>query len=258
MSTLRLQGAQIMQPNRIVSRAEWIEARKAHLAAEKAVTKARDRLAAERRALPWVRVEERYVFDTPQGEKTLSDLFDGRSQLAAYHFMLSPGDAHICDGCAFIADHVDCARRHFEQADLSFVAISRAPLAEIEPVQKRMGWTFQWASSNRSDFNYDYGVSFTPEQVAKKELGYNYGTQPAFLEDLHGFSIFAKDAAGAVYHTYSSYARGHETLIGAFNFLDFAPKGRNENGTMDWVRLHDEYVGEDEVAACCHQQRKRA
>lgn len=235
----------IEQP-RVVSRDEWLEARKALLAREREVTHARDRLAAERRALPWVKVEKDYVFDAPEGRKRLADLFGGRSQLALYHFMLTPGDSHLCEGCAFISDHVDCARQHFEHADLSFVAVSRAPLEQIMPVKKRMGWTFNWVSSNDSDFNFDFGVSFTPEQIAAGKPLYNYGTTPYLHEDLHGFSVFARNAAGEVFHTYSAYARGAETLLGAFNFLDFTPKGRNETGTMDWVRLHDCYDDKQE------------
>jgi predicted dithiol-disulfide oxidoreductase (DUF899 family) len=234
----------------IVSREEWLQARKAHLVREKELTRMRDEIARERRALPWVRVEKTYVFDTPSGPAGLSDLFDRRSQLAIYHFMLSPGDDHICDGCAFISDHVDCARQHFEQADLSFAAVSRAPLAQILPVKRRMGWSFRWVSSHGTDFNYDYGVSFTPEQVAAGRPLYNFGTTPYLAEDLHGLSIFAKGASGQVFHTYSAYARGAETLLGAFNFLDFTPKGRNEKSIMDWVRLHDEYRAADAELAC--------
>jgi predicted dithiol-disulfide oxidoreductase (DUF899 family) len=167
-----------MRPNRIVSRDEWTAARKALLAKEKEMTRALDRLRAERRALPWVRVDKPYVFDTPEGRATLADLFDGRDQLVVYHFMLAPGSDRICDGCAFLSDHVDAARTHFEHADLSFAAVSRAPLAQIERVKDRMGWRFRWVSSNGGDFNYDFGVSFTPEQVARGEVGYNYGTSP--------------------------------------------------------------------------------
>jgi predicted dithiol-disulfide oxidoreductase (DUF899 family) len=226
---------------RIVSREEWLEARKAHLANERALTRARDELARERRALPWVRVEQPYVFETPAGPRTLAELFDGRGQLFVYHFMLTPGSDHLCPGCSFLADHFDAARRHFEHADLTLVAISRAPLAQILPVKKRMGWTFDWVSSHRTSFNYDYGVSFTPEQIAGGNAGYNYGATPYAAEDIHGSSVFAKDESGAVFHTYSTYARGDEALLGAFAFLDMAPKGRDETGTMSWVRLHDEY-----------------
>lgn len=205
------------------------------------MTRALDRLRAERRTLPWVRVDKPYSFDTPGGSATLSDLFDGRSQLAVYHFMLAPGSDHVCEGCAFLADHVDAARTHFEHADLSFAAVSRAPLAQIERVRERMGWRFRWASSHGGDFNHDFGVSFTPEQIAGGDVGYNYGTSSHVGEDLHGASVFFKAATGEVFHTYSTYARGPEPLLGAFNWLDLAPKGRNERTTMDWVRLHDEY-----------------
>lgn len=239
-----------MQPHRIATREEWLVERLALLAKERELTHQLDRLRAERRTLPWVEVTEPYLFDTPAGEARLADLFGGRSQLAVYHFMLAPEHDHVCEGCAFLADHVDGARQHFEQADLSFVAASRAPLARIAAVKRRMGWRFDWVSSGRSRFNQDYGVSFTPEQVARGETGYNYGTTPYAHADLHGVSIFARDAAGRVFHTYSSYARGPELLLGAFNWLDLAPKGRNEAGTMSWVRLHDEYGGAPQ-AACC-------
>jgi predicted dithiol-disulfide oxidoreductase (DUF899 family) len=229
----------------VVSRKEWLVARKALLAREKELTRAHDAVRAERRALPWVEVDEGYVFDGSDGPTTLADLFAGRSQLAVYHFMLAPGSDHICDGCAFLSDHVDAARLHFEQADLSFAAVSRAPLAQIQAVKRRMGWRFPWLSSHGSDFNYDFCVAFTPEQVASGNVGYNYGTTPYAAEDLHGVSVFYKDAAGDIFHTYSAYARGTELLAGAFNWLDLAPKGRNESGIMSWVRLHDEY----EIAA---------
>lgn len=226
---------------RIVSRVEWLTARKALLAKERAMTHALDDLRAQRRALPWVRVEKPYVFEGPQGPCTLADLFRGRSQLAVYHFMLAPGSEHICSGCSFIADHVDGARRHFEQADLAFAAISRAPLARIAEVKRRLGWTFPWVSSHGTDFNYDFGVSFRKEDIAAGRAIYNYGTPIKSSEDMHGTSIFAKDAQGDLFHTYSTYHRGDEVLIGAFAWLDLAPKGRNENGTMSWMKLHDEY-----------------
>jgi predicted dithiol-disulfide oxidoreductase (DUF899 family) len=167
---------------------------------------------------------------SPDGRRTLADFFGPRSQLAVYHFMLTPGSDHICDGCAFVCDHVDAARQHFEHADLSFVAISRAPLAQIEAVRRRMGWAFPWVSSHESDFNYDFGVSFTDEQIANRPTGYNYGTTDYAEPDLPGASIFAKDNAGVVYHTYSTYTRGLELLDGAFMWLDLTPKGRNEIG----------------------------
>lgn len=241
-----------MPPTPIVSREEWLAARKALLAKEKEMTRALDRLRAERRALPWVRVEKRYAFDAPEGPATLADLFDGRGQLAVYHFMLAPGSGHICDGCAFLSDHVDAARMHFEHADLSFAAVSRAPIAQIERVKRRMGWRFRWVSSAGGDFNHDFGVSFTPEQVASGTVGYNYGTTPYAAEDLHGVSVFARAEDGDVFHTYSAYARGAELLSGAFNWLDVAPKGRNERTIMDWVRLHDEYDEAPAAEGCCH------
>ena len=242
-----------MHPQKIVDRDEWLNARKALLVRERELTRRRDQLGAERRALPWVRIDKTYLFGAPEGKMTLGDLFDGRSQLVVYHFMLTPGSDHICDGCAFMADHVDAARMHFEQADLSFAAVSRAPLSQIEPVKKRMGWRFRWVSSYGNDFNYDYHVSFTEEQIAKGRTDYNYGTTPYASADLPGTSVFAKDEAGQVYHTYSSYSRGGELQLGAFNWLDLTPKGRNETHTMSWVRLHDEYKkGHGDADACCH------
>ena len=201
-----------------------------------------DALRAERRQLPWVKIEKPYVFEGPEGECTLGDLFRGRSQLAIYHFMLTPGSDHVCRGCSFIADHVDAARQHFEHADLSFAAVSRVPLRPIEEVKDRMGWTFPWDSSHGSDFNFDFGVSFTPEDMAAGRAIYNYGTVIRNSQDMFGTSIFVKDDASAIFHSYSTYHRGAELLMGALNWLDLVPRGRNESaGTMSWVRLHDEY-----------------
>jgi predicted dithiol-disulfide oxidoreductase (DUF899 family) len=227
----------------IVSREEWLDARKALLARERAMSHALDELRAERRRLPWVRIEKSYVFDGPEGEVTLDALFGTRGQLAIYHFMLTPGSDHICPGCSFTADHVDAARQHFEHADLSFAAVSRAPVDRIEEVKARMGWTFPWLSSGEGEFNYDFAVSFTPEDRAAGRALYNYGvTKIERSPDMFGVSIFAKDENGDIFHTYSTYHRGTELLMGAFNWLDLAPKGRNETGgTMSWVRLHDEY-----------------
>jgi len=234
----------------VVSRQQWLVARKALLARERELTHLRDQVSAQRRALPWVKVDKTYVFDSPDGPSALAELFDGRSQLAVYHFMLTPASDHVCDGCSFLSDHVDAARQHFEHADLSFVAISRAPLAQIEPVKRRMGWRFRWVSSFGNDFNYDYGVSFTEEQIARGTAAYNYGTTPYAAADLPGVSVFVKDGAD-VFHTYSSYARGGDALIGAFHWLDLVPKGRNESSTMSWVRLHDEYDDARLRAADC-------
>jgi predicted dithiol-disulfide oxidoreductase (DUF899 family) len=230
-----------MLPHEIASRAQWMTARQALLAKEKELTRMRDLVSAERRALPWVEVEKAYVFEAPEGTMTLADLFCGRSQLVVYHFMLTPGSDHVCNGCAFLVDHVDGARMHFEHNDLSFAAVSRAPLAQIEPVKRRMGWRFKWVSSFGSEFNFDYGVSFTEDQIASGDVSYNYGTSPYVSRDLPGVSVFHRDQTGNIFHTYSSYARGGDLLIGAYNWLDLTPKGRNETEIMDWVRLHDEY-----------------
>jgi predicted dithiol-disulfide oxidoreductase (DUF899 family) len=240
-----------IEARKIVTREEWLAARRALLIRERAHTHERDQLSAARRALPWVKLDKPYVFAAPAGNMTLAELFDGRSQLAVYHFMLTPGSDHICDGCAFLADHVDAARGHFENADLSFAAISRAPLAQIEKVRRRMGWRFTWVSSHGGDFNHDFGVSFTYDQIARGATDYNYGTTPYASADLPGTSVFVKDDAGAVFHTYSTYARGGELLLGAFNWLDLTPKGRNETGTMSWVRLHDEYEQPGREASAC-------
>jgi predicted dithiol-disulfide oxidoreductase (DUF899 family) len=226
---------------KIVSREEWMQARLALLAREREATHLRDAVNAERRALPWVRVETDYVFDTPEGPASLADLFDGRAQLFVQHFMLPPGGA-ICDGCAGTADMVDAARQHFEHADLSYVAVSRAPVAEIEAARQRLGWTFRWVSCGGNGFNHDFGTAFTPEQIAAGEVAYNYGTTPYAHTDLPGVSVFARGRNGAVFHTYSAYSRGMETLFAPFAFLDLVPKGRNEAGTMSWLRLHDEYA----------------
>lgn len=235
-----------VEQRRIVSREEWLTARKAHLAREKELTRQRDRLSAERRQLPWVRVEKNYAFDTPAGEQTLAELFDGRSQLVVNHFMLGPGWEEGCVGCSFGADHLDGVLVHLEHHDVTVVAVSRAPLPEIEAYKRRMGWHFKWVSSHRSDFNYDYHVSFSPDELAKGTVYYNYEMIEASVEELPGFSVFYKDNAGDIFHTYSSYARGAEELLGTYAVLDLTPKGRNETGPnrnlADWVRRHDEYV----------------
>ena len=226
----------------IVSREEWLVAREALLPKERAMTHALDTLRAERRQLPWVRIDKPYVFDGPEGACTLGDLFRGRSQLAIYNFMLTPGSDHVCPGCSFIADHIDAARQHFEHADLSFAAVSRVPLQRIEEVRRRMGWRFPWVSSHNSDFNFDFGVSFTPEDMAAGRAIYNYGEVIRDSEDMFGTTIFVQDDDGAIFHTYSTYRRGVELLIGALNWLDLVPKGRNESdGAMSWVRRHDDY-----------------
>ncbi|NIX75670.1 DUF899 domain-containing protein [Microvirga terricola] len=242
-----------MSHNRVVSQEEWLNARKALLAREKEFTRFRDQLNAERMSLPWVKVEKDYVFDTPSGRKTLAELFDGRSQLLVYHFMLGSGWGAGCPSCSFVADHFEGARIHLNHHDVTLMAVSRASLAEIEAYRKRMGWTFPWASSASTDFNFDYHVSFTKDQLASGKLAYNFEELDAkgMPEELPGLSVFAKDDAGNVFHTYSTYARGLEEMLGAFMFLDRAPKGRNEKTIMDWVRRHDEYENTAKMHACC-------
>jgi len=232
-----------MQHNPVVSQEEWLAARKALLVKEKQATRQRDKLNAERMAWPWVKVEKTYVFDTPAGKRTLAELFDGRGQLIVYHFMLGPGWAAGCPGCSFLADHLDGALPHLEHHDVTLTAVSRAPLPEIEAYKRRMGWRFPWVSSFGSDFNYHYHVSFTTDDLAKGKVFYNFTATDSgdANDELPGLSAFAKDEAGDVFRTYSSYGRGPEELIGTFMILDRAPKGRNEKTIMDWVRRHDEY-----------------
>jgi predicted dithiol-disulfide oxidoreductase (DUF899 family) len=231
-----------MEERKIVSQEEWLEAHRAHLAEEKALTRARDALAKKRRELPWVKVEKTYTFETSQGRRTLADLFDGRRQLIVYHFMLGPEWEEGCPGCSFLSDHVDGALVHLAQRDVAYVAVSRAPLAKIDPFKKRMGWKFPWVSSFGSDFNYDYYVSFTPEQRTRHQVFYNFTTIDWDVDEMPGLSVFYKDEAGDIYHTYSVYGRGGEPFIGTYTFLDITPQGRNEtNGMMDWMRHHDRY-----------------
>jgi len=238
---------------KIVSRDEWLAARTALLAKEKAMTRALDALRAERRRLPWVEIEKPYRFEAPEGPCTLADLFGGRSQLAIYHFMLTPGSDQICRGCAFVADHIDAARQHFEQADLAFAAVSRVELTRIEQVKRRLGWRFPFVSSHGTDFNFDFGVSFTKDDLAAGRAIYNYGTRIERSEDMFGVSVFARGERGEIFHSYSTYHRGAELLIGALNWLDLAPHGRNEEaGIMGWVKLHDEYeTGNRPEHGCC-------
>ena len=225
----------------VVSAIEWLVARKVLLAKEKELTRRRDELNKARLALPWVKVEKNYVFDGPEGKVTLADLFDGRSQLIVQHFMWRADQGQGCVGCSFEADHVDGALPHLEHHDVSYVRISRAPLADIKAFRKRMGWRAKWVSSWESDFNYDFHVSFTKEELAKGEVYYNYRMTEASIEELPGLSVFYRDDAGNIFHTYSSYGRGNEEVIGTYMYLDIAPKGRNENSGMDWVRHHDRY-----------------
>jgi len=229
---------------KIVSRDEWLAARKKLLAKEKNLTCERDALAAERRQLPWVKVEKNYVFDSPGGKKTLADLFDGRSQLIIYHFMFGPDWKEGCPSCSFNMDHTDGALVHLAQRDVSFAAISRAPMSKIEEFKKRMGWRFAWVSSFGTNFNYDYRASFTPEEVAKRKVDYNFDVVEFPSAEAPGISVFYKDKSGTIFHTYSAYARGTENVVNTYNYLDLVPKGRDEGGLyfpMAWVRHHDRY-----------------
>jgi predicted dithiol-disulfide oxidoreductase (DUF899 family) len=242
----------IMQ-HKVVSRDEWIAARRAHLANEKAFTKARDQLSAERRALPWVKVEKNYLFDTPEGKKTLADLFDGRSQLVVYHFMLGPDWGEGCPSCSYLTDHFDGLALHLAHRDVTFLVVSRAPLPEIAAYKKRMGWRFPWVSSYGNDFNYDFHVSFRPEQE-EGEVYYNYEMRDFESGEMPGVSVFIKDPSGAIFHTYSAYARGLDILVGTYNFLDLVPKGRDEAElpwSMAWVRRHDDYDDVRAAKSCC-------
>ncbi len=226
----------------IVSRDEWLQARKTLLARERAMTHELDALRAERRQLPWVRLDKNYIFAGPKGDCSLGDLFGTRTQLAIYHFMLAPDSEHLCSGCSLVADHIDGARQHFEHADLAFAAVARAPIQRIEAVRRRMGWTFPWVSSVGNDFNTDFNVSFSEEERKTGRAIYNYGTVIQNSADMFGVSVFVKGNDNAIFHTYSTYHRGVEMLMGALMWLDLAPKGRNETeGTHSWVKLHDEY-----------------
>ena len=238
-----------------MSRDEWVAARKQLLVREKQLTHLRDEISAERRALPWVKVEKRYTFTAPDGKKTLADLFAGRSQLVIYHFMLGPGWKDGCIGCSFFSDHINGALVHLEHHDVSLIVVSRAPIDEIEAYRRRMGWDFKWASSNGSNFNHDYHVSFSKDELAKGKVYYNYTMIDPGIDELSGMSVFYKDEDGDIFHTYSSYARGSEDLLTTYMVLDRTPKGRDETGPhhnlMDWVRRHDEY-DDVEGAPRCH------
>jgi predicted dithiol-disulfide oxidoreductase (DUF899 family) len=227
----------------VVSQEEWLKARKALLEKEKEESRLRDAVNAARLALPWVKVETDYVFDTPAGKKSLGDLFDGRSQLIIYHFMLGPGWKAGCPGCSFLSDHIDGALPHLNHHDVTWTAVSRAPIAEIEAYKTRMGWKFPWVSSASNSFNRDFHVSFEKDELAKGAVNYNFTRIPAERanDELPGISAFFKNEKGEIFHTYSSYARGPEQIIGTLMILDRAPLGRNETGTLSFVRRHDEY-----------------
>jgi predicted dithiol-disulfide oxidoreductase (DUF899 family) len=226
----------------VVGHDQWIEARKALLAEEKAFTRRRDELTRRRQELPWERVEKEYVFDGPEGKRTLADLFDGRSQLVIYHFMFGPDDAEGCQSCSFWADNFNPNVIHLKARDVTLVAVSRAPLDRLAAYEKRLGWSFEWVSSGQTDFNFDYGVSFSPADQERPV--YNYGSGSPRIPEREGMSVFFKDEDGNIFHTYSAYARGIDLLNTAYNYLDLVPKGRNEGDRgQSWVRRRDEYDG---------------
>ncbi len=238
----------------VVSHSEWLKARTQFLAREKQLTRLRDELACERRELPWERVDKNYTFDNAQGKHSLEDLFDGRGQLIVYHFMLGPGWREGCPSCSFVADQFDAMRPHLTARDVNLVAVSRAPWDEIAAFKKRMGWKFPWYSSFGTDFNHDFGVSFSKQDLENGKMNYNYTVQKFPHEEAPGASVFAKDGAGEIFHTYSTYGRGLDMMLNAYNFIDLTPKGRDEEGLpwpMAWVRHHDKYDHEA-AHACCH------
>jgi predicted dithiol-disulfide oxidoreductase (DUF899 family) len=229
---------------KVVSREEWLASRKELLTKEKEFTRLRDQLSAERRKLPWVKVDKNYVFDGPGGKETLSDLFEGRSQLIVYHFMFDPDWSEGCKSCSLLADHYNPAIVHLNQRGVSMVTISHAPIEKLLAFRKRMGWNFKWVSSFGGDFNRDFHVTFTPDELESKSVNYNYDFNPFPVTEAPGISVFFKDDDGNIFHTYSSYARGLDIFIGTYNLLDIVPKGRDEDGlryTMEWIRHHDRY-----------------
>jgi predicted dithiol-disulfide oxidoreductase (DUF899 family) len=245
--------------SKVVPHGEWVAARKQFLAKEKEFTRLRDELSRQRRELPWERIEKQYVFEGPRGKGTLADLFDGRSQLIIYHFMFGPGWKEGCPSCSFLADTFDGAAVHLAQRDVTFLAVSRATLPEIQAFQKRMGWRFKWVSSNGTDFNFDYHVSLSKEEAAKGKVEYNYSLTDFPSDERPGASVFYKNDAGEIFHTYSAYARGLDLLLTAYNYIDLTPLGRHEEGLpspMAWVRHHDRYerAGAAE-SSCCSEER---
>ncbi len=245
--------------HQVVTADQWLEARKALLAKEKELCRQRDEVSRLRRALPWEKVDKHYVFEGPNGPETLSDLFSGRSQLIVYHFMFPPGATQGCPLCSFLADHIDASLPHLAQRDVTLLVASRAPLADIQPFQKRMGWQFKWVSSHGSDFNFDYQVSFNKDARVDGKVYYNYSMTGFPQDEAPGLSVFTKDAEGQVFHTYSTYSRGLDIVMGTYNYLDLAPKGRDEEGlgfSMAWVRYHDRYENQPK-AGCCHAEATR-
>jgi len=231
-----------IEDNKIVSEKDWLDAHKQFLIKEKEFTHLRDQINQQRRNLPWKSVDKEYVFEGPNGKQTLSELFDGRSQLIIYHFMFDPNWEAACPHCSFWADNFNGIITHLNQRDVSMIAVSRAPYNKIDAYKKRMGWNFKWVSSNNADFNFDYHVSFTEKELEKKEAFYNFTIQDLDISEREGVSVFYKDSSSRIFHTYSTYARGIDMLNTAYNYLDLVPKGRDENGRGQfWVRRHDEY-----------------
>jgi predicted dithiol-disulfide oxidoreductase (DUF899 family) len=244
-----------MQAHKAVSREQWIEARTRLLAKEKELTRLRDELSRERRELPWVRVDKHYAFDGPNGKETLADLFEGRSQLIVYHFMFGPDWDAGCKSCSFWADGFERMIPHLAARDTTMIAVSRAPPSKLEAFKQRMGWTFDWLSSQESDFNYDFAVTFTPQEITAGHQRYNFGTTGFGAEEAPGISVFYRDEAGSIFHTYSCFARGLDMMNAAYHYLDLTPLGRHEEGLpypMDWVRLRDQYQPAPVQASCCH------
>lgn len=225
----------------VVSHEEWLASRRDLLKAEKQLTRLRDAVNQQRLSLPWVRIDKDYVFATPEGSQTLSELFDGRSQLLVQHFMFPSGWRQGCRSCSFMADHTDGMNKHLAHHDVTMIAVSRATLAEIESFKARMGWKFRWVSSHDNSFNFDFRVSFLPEEIASGHIDYNFGEWETTGDEWPGVSAFFKDDTGQIFRTYSTYGRGVEVMMGTYAMLDLTPKGRNETGGMDWVRHHDRY-----------------
>ena len=231
-----------MKNHKIISQEEWLIARKEFLAKEKEFTRLRDELSAERRVLPWVKIDKDYVFDGEQGQQNLAELFGDKSQLMIYHFMLGPDWDEGCPSCSFWADNFNGIDIHLAHRDIAFLAISRGAYEQLATYKKRMGWSFKWMSSLNSNFNYDMNVSFYPEQKEKNEITYNYKEQPYFMDEMPGVSVFYKNDKDEIFHTYSTYSRGVDILNGAYNYIDLTPKGRDEgDGIMNWLRRHDQY-----------------
>jgi predicted dithiol-disulfide oxidoreductase (DUF899 family) len=244
-----------MQQHKIVSREEWIASRKALMISEKQLTQAREAVSRQRREMPWVKVDKDYVFDGPSGKVTLGDLFKGRPQLVVQHVMFAPDWDAACKSCSFWVDGFERMVPHLAARDTTMIAISLAPLAKLEAFKKRMGWNFDWVSSGANDFNYDYAVSFTQQQIDAGNAQYNYGTTPLYGPELPGISVFYRDEAGTIFHTYSTFARGLDMMNAAYHYLDLTPLGRHEEGLpypMDWVRLRDQYQPAPDQASCCH------